>query len=114
MRVRSGDEVLKGEGAEAVRRQPPVVTGKKLGVVIGAGTDAHRVSTANPFTVLQWFLDGKNAGGHVLRGPEETPGRDDALRFYTSGSAWFPTTKTFAVHSRWVSWRTSRCCRRIT
>jgi predicted amidohydrolase YtcJ len=87
-RYNSGDEVLKGEGAEAIRRQPPVVTGKKLGVVIGAGTDAHRVSTYNPFTVLQWFLDGKNAGGTVLRGPEETPGRDDALRFYTSGSAW--------------------------
>jgi predicted amidohydrolase YtcJ len=87
-RYNSGDEVLKGEGAEAVRRQPPVVTGKKLGVVIGAGTDAHRVSTYNPFTVLQWFLDGKNAGGTVLRGPEETPGRDDALRFYTWGSAW--------------------------
>ena len=51
-------------------------------------TDAHRVSTYNPFTVLQWFLDGKNAGGTALRGPEETPSRADALRFYTSGSAW--------------------------
>ena len=38
--------------------------------------------------MLQWFLDGKNAGGTALRGPEETPGRDDALLFYTSGSAW--------------------------
>ena len=87
-RYNSGDEVLKGEGAEAIRRQPPVVTGSKLGVVIGAGTDAHRVSTYNPFTVLQWFLDGKNASGTALRGPEETPGRADALRFYTAGSAW--------------------------
>ena len=87
-RYNSGDDVLKGEGAEAVRRQPPVVTGRKLGVAIGAGTDAHRVSTYNPFTVLQWFLDGKNAGGTVLRGPEETPGRADALRLYTAGSAW--------------------------
>jgi predicted amidohydrolase YtcJ len=87
-RYNSGDEVLKGEGAESVRRQPPVVTGKKLGVIIGAGTDAHRVSTYNPFTVLQWFLDGRNASGTVLRGPEETPSRADALRFYTAGSAW--------------------------
>ena len=62
-RYNSGNEVLKGEGAEAVRREPPVVTGQKLGVVIGAGTDAHRVSTYNPFTVLQWLLDGKNASG---------------------------------------------------
>ena len=25
----------------------------------------------------------------AIRGPEETPGRADALRFYTQGSAWF-------------------------
>jgi hypothetical protein len=27
--------------------------------------------------------------GHAIRGPEETPDRMDALRFYTLGSAWF-------------------------
>jgi len=84
----SSDDVLKRDGGEKVRRQPPVVTGSTIGVAIGAGTDAHRVSTYNPFTVLQWFLDGKNASGTVLRGPAETPGRADALRFYTAGSAW--------------------------
>jgi predicted amidohydrolase YtcJ len=83
----AGDEILKQESAD-VRRTPPVVTGKNIGVVIGAGTDAHRVSTYNPFTVLQWFLDGKNASGTTLRGPAETPSRADALRFYTMGSAW--------------------------
>ena len=84
----SSDDVLRREGADKVRRQPPVLTGSKIGVAIGAGTDAHRVSTYNPFTVLQWFIDGKNAGGTALRGPDETPSRADALRFYTSGSAW--------------------------
>jgi len=87
-RYNSGDEVLKNDEAEAVRREPPVVTGHRIGVVIGAGTDAHRVSTYNPFTVLQWLLDGRNAGGTALRGPEEIPSRADALRFYTIGSAW--------------------------
>jgi hypothetical protein len=38
--------------------------------------------------VLQWLLDGKTASGKALRGPEETPTRADALRFYTMGSAW--------------------------
>jgi predicted amidohydrolase YtcJ len=71
-----------------VSRMPPVVTAKSLGVSIGMGTDAHRVSTYNPFTVLQWLLDGRNARGVSLRGPAETPSRADALRFYTSGSAW--------------------------
>ena len=84
----TGPDVLTREGREKVDREPPVVTGSKIGVQIGAGTDAHRVSTYNPFTVLQWFLDGKNAGGTLLRGPAETPSRSDALRFYTSGSAW--------------------------
>jgi len=83
----TSDDALRREG-DKIRRQPPVVTGSKIGVTIGAGTDAHRVSTYNPFTVLQWFLDGRNASGTALRGPEETPSRADALRFYTAGSAW--------------------------
>ena len=77
-----------GQQPAGAVRMPPVVTGNKIGVMISAGTDAHRVSTYNPFTVLQWFLDGKTAGGTPLRGPAETPSRADALRFYTIGSAW--------------------------
>ena len=37
-------------------------------VAIGAGTDAHRVSTYNPFTVLQRLLDGRAGPGIALRG----------------------------------------------
>jgi predicted amidohydrolase YtcJ len=74
---------------EAVRREPPVETAKEIGVVVGAGTDAHRVASYNPFTALQWFLDGKTVGGVALRGPEETPTRAEALGLYTRGSAWF-------------------------
>jgi predicted amidohydrolase YtcJ len=84
-----GDALVRTQGADAGKRIPPVMTGKRLGVAIGAGTDAHRVASYNPFTSLQWFLDGKTVGGAAIRGPEETPGREDALRFYTLGSAWF-------------------------
>jgi hypothetical protein len=55
--------------------ETPVMTAKEIGVPVGAGTDAHRVASYNPFTALQWFLGGTN--------------RMDALRFYTLGSAWF-------------------------
>jgi predicted amidohydrolase YtcJ len=58
-------------------------------VAIGGGTDAHRVASYNPFTSLQWFVDGRTVGGVAIRGKEETPSREDALRFYTLGSAWF-------------------------
>ena len=84
-----GEQFLKQAGSEAARRTPPVETARRLGVVIGAGTDAHRVASYNPFTALQWLLDAKTVGGVVLRGPEEIPSRMDALRFYTMGSAWF-------------------------
>jgi predicted amidohydrolase YtcJ len=84
-----GDQFLKQAGVEAARRTPPVETARKLGVVVGAGTDAHRVASYNPFTALQWLLDGKTVGGTSMRGPEEIPSRLDALRFYTLGSAWF-------------------------
>ena len=76
-------------GAQAARRVPPVNSAQRIGVVIGAGTDAHRVASYNPFTALQWFLDGKTVAGVAIRGPEETPTRAEALRFYTLGSAWF-------------------------
>jgi predicted amidohydrolase YtcJ len=66
-----------------------VENAKELGVMMGAGTDAHRVASYNPFTALQWSLvDSKNGGG-TPRGPEQSPTRADALRAYTIGSAWF-------------------------
>jgi predicted amidohydrolase YtcJ len=84
-----GEAFERQNGAAAARRAPPVVTASKFGIPIGAGTDAHRVASYNPFTALQWFLDGKTVSGRAIRGPEETPTRLEALRFYTSGSAWF-------------------------
>jgi predicted amidohydrolase YtcJ len=45
------------------QRMPPIMTAVRAGVVVGAGTDAHRVATYNPFIALQWMLDGKTVGG---------------------------------------------------
>jgi len=84
-----GEDLVRRGGADAGLRIPPVVTGQKLGVAIGGGTDAHRVASYNPFTSLQWFLDGKTVAGTPVRGPEETPDRLTALKLYTLGSAWF-------------------------
>ena len=89
-----GDESLARLGADAVRRMPPVETARELGVTVGAGSDAHRVAPYNPFTGLQWLLDGKTVEGKPIRGPEETPSRATALRFYTQGSAWFSHDET--------------------
>jgi len=84
-----GDNFLQQRGREVGLRTPPLETARRIGVVVGAGTDAHRVASYNPFTALQWLLDGKSVAGTPVRGPAETPSRLDALRMYTIGSAWF-------------------------
>jgi len=84
----NGDATIRQRGP-AARRIPPIETARKLGVVIGAGTDAHRVASYNPFTCLQWMLDGKTVERIAMRSADELPTRADALRMYTSGSAWF-------------------------
>jgi predicted amidohydrolase YtcJ len=76
-------------GASPRARMPALHTARRLGVAVGAGTDAHRVMSYNPFAALQWLLDGRTIAGQEVAGMEEAPGREDALRLYTSGSAWF-------------------------
>jgi predicted amidohydrolase YtcJ len=71
------------------RTLPPVETAKEMGVVVGAGTDAHRVASYNPFTALQLLLGGNSIGDAEPRGSKEIPTRAEALRLYTMGSAWF-------------------------
>src|SRR5215470_169333 len=85
----NGEAFLKARGQEAMRLTPPIMTGLKLGLVIGGGTDAHRVMSYNPFVSLQWMVDGKTVGGTLTRDEDQLPSREEALRLYTLGSAWF-------------------------
>src|SRR5258708_29977637 len=64
-----------------------VENAKELDVKMGAGTDAHRVASYNPFTTLRWLLVDSKKAGATPRKPEQTPTREDALRAYTIGSA---------------------------
>ncbi len=76
-------------GAAQMRRTPPIVSALKLALPLGGGTDANRVMIADPFVSLRWMLDGQTVDGIATRGPEEMPDREQALRIYTEGSAWF-------------------------
>src|ERR1700744_3308478 len=63
----------------------------EMGVPVGAGTDATRVSSYNPFLSLYWLVTGKTIGGLWLFSQENTPQREKALELYTVGSSWFST-----------------------
>jgi predicted amidohydrolase YtcJ len=84
-----GEDVLRVGGEQVARRAPPIVTELNLGVPLGGGTDATRTATYSPFTSLWWMVTGRTLGGVQIRGPEESPSREQALRIYTLGSAWF-------------------------
>jgi predicted amidohydrolase YtcJ len=81
-------------GEEGLRRTPPVKTALQLGVNVGMGTDAHRVASYNPMVGLRWLVDGKSVWGLSTRGPGELLSREEALRLYTQGSAWFVKDET--------------------
>jgi predicted amidohydrolase YtcJ len=85
----SGQIVLKVLGPEASRRAPPIKTGLTMGLHVAGGTDSDQVAPYNPFVSLRWLLDGKMIDGTPMRGPEETPTREEALRMYSLGAAWF-------------------------
>lgn len=79
---------LLGHG-DALPRTPPLKSAIGMGLRIGGGTDAHRVMDYNPFLSLRWMIDGLTVEGVETRGAAELPSREQALRIYTAGSAWF-------------------------
>ncbi len=84
-----GEAFLGQRGLEAARLSPPIIAALRMGLRVGGGTDAHRVMWYSPFVSLQWMVDGKTVGGLALRTVNELPSREQALRVYTQGSAWF-------------------------
>jgi Amidohydrolase family len=63
----------------------------ELDVPVGAGTDATRVSSYNPYLSLYWLITGKTIGGRRLYPQENRLERAEALKLYTMGSSWFST-----------------------
>jgi predicted amidohydrolase YtcJ len=85
----NGDALIRRRGADVAKRTPPIRTAMNIGVHVGGGTDAHRVMSYNPFAALEWMIDGKTIAGAPTRDADELPSREEALRLYTEGSAFF-------------------------
>ncbi len=86
--IYSGEDILKNWTPEMVRRAPPVGSILKAGINVGGGTDGTQVAPYPPFLSLWWFITGKTADGRATRAGDELVTREQALRIYTTGSAW--------------------------
>ncbi|WP_363799872.1 amidohydrolase [Lysobacter firmicutimachus] len=89
-----GEYFLQRYGPDALRRTPPVRRMLAAGVPVGAGTDATRVASYNPWVALYWLSTGRTVGGLAMYGDDNLVEREQALRLYTQGSAWFSAEQT--------------------
>ncbi len=84
-----GEHFIRRYGAKAAERTPPIARMLAMGVPVGAGTDATRVASYNPWISLYWLVTGKTLGDTRLYPESNRLDRMEALRLYTLGSAWF-------------------------
>jgi predicted amidohydrolase YtcJ len=84
-----GEYFVDRYGPQAAAHAPPVRTMLAMGVPVGAGTDATRVSSYNPWLALYWLVTGNTVGGTALYPEANRLDRMEALRLFTVGSSWF-------------------------
>ena len=84
-----GEYFLDRYGERATAQTPPVRRMMEMGIPLGAGTDATRVASYNPWLSLYWLVSGRSIGGTLLYPEANHLSRMEALRLYTQGSSWF-------------------------
>ncbi|QGZ39625.1 hypothetical protein IP92_01917 [Pseudoduganella flava] len=84
-----GEYFVERYGAAAAAHTPPIKRMLESGVPVGAGTDATRVASYNPWTALYWLVSGRTVGGLRLYDAGAKLDRHTAIELWTAGSAWF-------------------------
>jgi hypothetical protein len=75
-----------------LKRATPIREMLRTGIPVGAGTDAARVASYNPFVSLYWLVTGRTVGGLEMYDAINRLDRMRALRLWTVGSSsWFTT-----------------------
>ena len=84
-----GEYFVERYGRAAAERTPPIRQMLRSGVPVGAGTDATRVASYNPWVALSWLVTGKTVGGLRLYPASQTLNREQALHLWTEANTWF-------------------------
>lgn len=84
-----GEYFVERYGARAAEATPPVRRMLESGVPVGAGTDATRVASYNPWVSLSWLVTSKTVGGLALYPQRNRLDRETALRLWTEANTWF-------------------------
>ncbi len=84
-----GEYFVERYGRAAAEHTPPIKRMLRSGLPVGAGTDATRVASYNPWVSLSWLVTGKTVGGLKLYPASQTLDREQALRLWTEANTWF-------------------------
>ncbi|MGW0609663.1 amidohydrolase [Streptomyces sp. NPDC002788] len=82
-----GEAFVRRYGPGAAADAPPIRAMLDRGLTVGAGTDATRVSTYNPWVALHWLVSGRTVGDLALRPPANRVDRRTALAMFTRAGA---------------------------
>ncbi|MGW0633917.1 amidohydrolase, partial [Streptomyces sp. NPDC002758] len=82
-----GEAFVRRYGTGAAMEAPPVRAMLDRGLLVGAGTDATRVSSYNPWVALHWLVSGRTVSDLTLYPPENRVGRETALSMFTRAGA---------------------------
>ena len=84
-----GEYFVERYGAKAAERTPPIARMLAAGIPVGAGTDATRVASYNPWVSLAWLVTGMTVGDLRLYPLSNRLDREAALRLWTEANTWF-------------------------
>ena len=84
-----GEYFMDRYGKKAALQTPPIRKMLQAGIPVGAGTDATRVASYNPWVSLYWLVSGNTVGGMSMYPESNRLTREEALRLFTQGSSWF-------------------------
>ncbi|MFF2936320.1 amidohydrolase [Streptomyces mirabilis] len=82
-----GEAFVRRYGPGAAADAPPIRAMLERGLTVGAGTDATRVSTYNPWIALHWLVTGRTVGDLIVRPPHNRVDRGTALAMFTEAGA---------------------------
>ena len=84
-----GDGFIKTYSREKALQTPPFRLMLEKGVPLALSTDGFRAASYNPWTTIAWAVTGKSVSGSEVLGEQNRLTREEALRLFTLGSAWF-------------------------
>lgn len=84
-----GDGFVKTYSKEKALYTPRLRDLMNSGIPLALTSDAFRVSPANPWIGLSWAVTGKSVSGSEILAKDNRLTREEALKLYTLGAAWF-------------------------